>query len=234
MAAKKREFLQDVFSEVPSTYERINHILTLGLDRLWRKRAATIATTASAGRWADMCTGTAEMAAKLKSLAPGGTSVCAFDFSLPMIQNAVLKSDTNGIRFTATNVRSLPLPPESIDLITMSFATRNINLSREVLTETFTEYHRVLKPGALFVNLETSMPPSALIRLFFKLYIKLFVKPIGSRISGSKKGYAYLAKTIPRFYTAEVLANIMRDAGFSDVRIHPQLFGVAAIHEARR
>lgn len=232
MSAKKQTFLQGVYAEVSTTYERINHILTLGLDTIWRRRAVAIATAAKPGRWADMCTGTAELAALLSRSAPAGTTVFGFDFSLPMLQNGAAKPECRDIRFTTTDVRFLPLSCASLDLLTSSFATRNINLSREILTETFTEYHRALKPGGMFINLETSIPPSPIIRALFNLYIRLFVKVIGSTVSGSSPGYAYLAKSIPRFYPAEDLAQIMKTAGFSEVRIHRQVFGAVAIHEA--
>jgi demethylmenaquinone methyltransferase/2-methoxy-6-polyprenyl-1,4-benzoquinol methylase len=116
----------------------------------------------------------------------------------------------------------------------MSFATRNVNLNREVLLRAFAELHRVLKPGGLFVNLETSQPDSAFIRKCFHLYVKLLVKPVGRLISGSNVAYAYLSRTIPRFYAAEELASIMREAGFSEVYFRRLLLGAAAIHEARK
>jgi len=116
----------------------------------------------------------------------------------------------------------------------MSFATRNINVSKEILIQSFAEYHRVLKPGGRFVNLETSRPPFSPIRKGFDLYVKLFVKQIGGRISGSRRAYAYLAGTIPRFYPAEELADIMKQAGFEDVTFQRLLFGAAAIHQAEK
>jgi demethylmenaquinone methyltransferase/2-methoxy-6-polyprenyl-1,4-benzoquinol methylase len=101
-----------------------------------------------------------------------------------------------------------------------------------VLVERLREFHRILKPGGRFVNLETSQPSSRLIRRIYHLYVRLTVKRLGSRISGSKAGYAYLAQTIPRFYNAGELAEIIRQAGFSRVSIHSMLFGAAAIHKA--
>jgi demethylmenaquinone methyltransferase / 2-methoxy-6-polyprenyl-1,4-benzoquinol methylase len=232
MAEKKQTFLQTVYSDVSSSYERINHILTLGLDTYWRRRAVKIASASNQGRWADMCTGTAELAAMLKRHATNSTQVYGFDFSLPMLLEGAKKNETLGIKFTTTDVRFLPLANESLDLATSSFATRNINLSRDILTETFAEYYRVLKPGGRFVNLETSIPPSPIIRAMFNLYIRLFVKVIGSAVSGSSPGYAYLAKSIPSFYSAEQLAEIMINAGFKEVRVHRQMLGAVAIHEA--
>ena len=227
-------FVQDIFSEVPETYELVNHILTLGLDTVWRRRAAKIASKARAGNWVDMCTGTGEMGLYLNRLAPVGTRIRAVDFSLAMMAEARKKPEAVNIEFVRADIKALPFPDESIDLITMSFATRNINLSRKVLVESFVELHRVLRPGGHFVNLETSQPPLSIIRKCFHWYVKLLVKRIGSRISRSKIGYAYLSKTIPRFYPADVLADIMCQAGFREVAFLRLLFGVAAIHQAKR
>jgi demethylmenaquinone methyltransferase/2-methoxy-6-polyprenyl-1,4-benzoquinol methylase len=93
------------------------------------------------------------------------------------------------------------------------------------------EFNRVLKPGGRFVNLETSQPASGAFRWLFHLYVKLFVKPVGSLISGSKAGYGYLANTIPRFYRAEQLAAIMEEAGFTISGVRRLTLGAAAIHE---
>ncbi|MHC4424625.1 MAG: ubiquinone/menaquinone biosynthesis methyltransferase [Planctomycetota bacterium] len=231
---EKTGFVERVFSEVPATYELANHILTLGLDVVWRKRAAKIAATADGGQWADMCTGTGEMAACLSRLAPEGTKIYAIDFSAPMLEEAKRKPEADRIDFVASDIKALPFPDASFDLVTMSFATRNINLSKEILIQSFAEFCRVLKPGGRFVNLETSRPSFWPVRRCFHLYVRLFVKSIGSRVSGSRTAYTYLAHTIPRFYSAEELADIMRQAGFKKVAFKQHLFGAVAIHQGMK
>jgi demethylmenaquinone methyltransferase/2-methoxy-6-polyprenyl-1,4-benzoquinol methylase len=232
MASKATSGVQSMFAEVPATYELVNHVLTLGLDILWRRRAARIAAGGGGAQWADMCTGTGETAVYLSRLAPEGTKIYGVDFCDAMMEKASKKRQATGITFVAADIKALPFDDGSFDLITMSFATRNINLSRDILVQSFAEYYRVLKPGGRFVNLETSRPPFALIRKCFDLYVKLFVEQIGSRISGARTAYAYLAATIPRFYAAEELAAIMREAGFEEVTFQRLLFGAAAIHQA--
>jgi demethylmenaquinone methyltransferase/2-methoxy-6-polyprenyl-1,4-benzoquinol methylase len=227
-------FVRRVFSEVPATYELVNHILTLRLDIVWRKRAAMAASIGDGARWADVCTGTGEMAAILCRLAPEETAVYALDLTPPMIAQARQKPEAAQIRFTVSDVKALPFADQSLDLITISFATRNINLSKEILIQTFAEFHRVLRPGGRFVNLETSQPSSPIVRRGFHLYARFFVRSIGTFISGSKAGYAYLAHTMPRFYAAEELAALMRQAGFRQVNYQKMFLGVAAIHVGTR
>jgi demethylmenaquinone methyltransferase/2-methoxy-6-polyprenyl-1,4-benzoquinol methylase len=231
---KKIGFIRKVFSEVPATYELINHILTLGFDIIWRRQAAKIAARANEGNWVDMCSGTGEMAVNLNRHARKSTTVHAVDFSLPMLTEAKRKPGAQGIRFLVSDVKHLPFPDGSFNLITISFATRNLNLSREVLVQTFSEFYRILKPEGIFVNLETSRPSSSFLNVCYDLYIKLLVKAVGSRISGSRSAYAYLASTIPRFYPPAELADIMRNAGFDRVTFKRRLFGVAAIHQGEK
>ena len=231
---KQINFVKKVFSEVPTTYERINHVLTLGFDTIWRKKAVRIAVKAGGSHWVDVCTGTGETAAYLSRFAPEGTNVSAVDLSPEMMAEARKKPEAKNINFVIADVKELPFEDESIDLITISFATRNINLNKEALIKSFSEFHRVLKPGGRFVNLETSQPPTGFIKILFHLFIKLFVKQIGSKMSGSMSGYLYLSKTIPKFYTAKELADILHQVGFSDVTFKRLLFGVAAIHQGTK
>jgi demethylmenaquinone methyltransferase/2-methoxy-6-polyprenyl-1,4-benzoquinol methylase len=230
MADLKAEFVRTVFAEVPATYERVNHILTLGFDTIWRRAAAKKAARARGGCWADVCAGTGESATYLRQLAPPQTAVYAVDFSLPMLAEAGKKRSALHIRRVCAEAMRLPFPDESLDLVVMSFATRNINRSRQSMAGTFAEYYRVLRPGGRFVNLETSRPARRAVRACVDLYVRLIVRRIGARISGSRRAYAYLANTIPRFYPPEELADILRAAGFAQVRFERKLFGVAAIH----
>ena len=103
-----------------------------------------------------------------------------------------------------------------------------------LMEQCFCEFYRILKPGGRFINLETSQPSYLPIRRLFHFYVRLCVKPVGGRISGSYKAYTYLAHTIPRFYPPEELSDIMCRAGFKDVTYSKLLFGVAAIHQGRK
>jgi demethylmenaquinone methyltransferase/2-methoxy-6-polyprenyl-1,4-benzoquinol methylase len=186
--------IQRIFAEVPQTYEFLNHVLTFGQDTLWRKKAAKTAAAAGGMRWLDACSGTGEMAAYLSHLAKDSTGLVAADFSLSMMRKAMEKPEAERIAFTLADVSCLPFPDNSFDAITISFATRNINLTKDNLLKCFREFHRVLKPGGRFVNLETSQPKLKLIRQMFHLYVKLAVRPIGRLVSGS--GAAAIHKAI--------------------------------------
>jgi len=225
--------IQAIFSEVHGRYELVNHLLTFGLDTAWRKIAARTASRASGGGfWVDVCTGTGELAVCLGRLAPEGTRIAAVDFSVEMMAEAMKKREAGRIGFLAARAGKLPFRDGSVDLVTMAFATRNINISREVLSGTFAEYNRILRPGGCFVNLETSQPSSLLMRKCYHVYVKLIVSTLGSLISGTRAGYSYLARSIPLFYDPTALAGIIREAGFHEVRYGRLCFGAVAVHQA--
>ena len=227
-----QEGIKKIFSEVPQTYELVNHILTFGMDILWRRKAAKIAVAGGGEMWMDICSGTGEMASYLRRLAPKETRVFAVDFSFPMIRKALEKKDASEIIFILSDINTLPFPDNTFDLITISFAVRNINLNREKFLVSLKEIHRVLKSGGRFVSVETSQPKPKFIRMLFHFYIRLAVKPIGQIISGSKSAYTYLSQTIPQFYSADEFAEIIREAGFSEVTFKRMFLGASAIHKA--
>jgi demethylmenaquinone methyltransferase/2-methoxy-6-polyprenyl-1,4-benzoquinol methylase len=223
-----RKFYTDIYQ----TYERVNHVLTFGLDILWRKKAAGMAAVHEGHIWLDICSGTGEMALYLHRISGGEKFIIAADFSLPMLSKIKEKPDGASIRFTMTEALTLPFRDNTLDLVTISFGTRNIDINREILIQTFGEFHRVLKPGGWFINLETSQPPVKFIRFMYHTYVRLVVKPIGTTLSGEKSPYLFLSKTIRNFYDALELNEIILQAGFSEADYKRLFLGVAAVHKA--
>jgi len=221
-----------VFSEVAHLYELVNHILTFGLDIPWRKKAAQVAASGGGSLWLEVCSGTGEMAVNLQKLAKSDTKVVVSDFSMPMVSKAREKEELTAASISLADSLQLPYPDNTFDLVVISFATRNITPNRERLTLFLREFHRVLKPGGRFINLETSQPLSIPIRLAFRFYTKQVIKLVGRIISGSKTGYAYLSHTVPRFFDAEDLSSILCESGFSKVNFITMTFGAVAIHRA--
>jgi len=229
-----RKGVQKIYSEVVGTYELVNHVLTFGLDIYWRRKAARMAALGGGTRWLDICSGTGEMALYLSRLSHKDKVLIAADFSFPMLARAKQKKYASKIHLISTDAATLPFPEDAFDLVTISFATRNLNVRRDILLSHVREIYRILKPGGRFVNLETSQPHSRILRMFFHLYIKGTVQTVGPFLSGSKVGYRYLAYTIPRFYSAYEFTSIIREAGFSHIEWRTFLSGVAAIHISKK
>lgn len=222
-----------LFAEVPGRYELVNCVITFCRDRRWRKYTAERAAAAGGEQWIDVCTGTGDMVHNLLRLAPEGVRLYASDFCAPMLHKARMKPGGSDIRFVEADTRCLPFPDDSFDLVTISFATRNINTTRENLRANLQECLRILKPGGRFFHLETTQPVSPVVRFFFHIYVKTYVRLVGGLLS-SPPAYRYLAYTIPRFYPAEKFSDILVEVGFSQVRFERLFPGVAAIHEATK
>ena len=228
------KFIQKMFAEVPRTYKLLNHLLTFGQDIVWRRRGARIAAASGGTLWLDACSGTGDMATCLSQMAKNGTNIVAVDFSLPMMSKAEKNLNVKLVAFTLADVSRLPFQDNCFDGIIISFATRNINLTKDNLITCLHEFYRVLKPGGQYVNLDTSQPKFTPIRWLFHLYIKLAVRPIGRLISGSDAAYTYLSHSMRRFYSPDKLAEIIRRAGFCEVCFKRLFFGAAAIHTAMK
>lgn len=232
--------IQKFYARIWGSYELINSILTLGLDARWRKKAAAwaIKTSRKPGWFLDICSGTGQTAINLGRSLPYPNRIIAADFSSQMLKLAAAntgkknKKKITNISFTLADALQLPFPDNSFDAVTISFATRNLDAQPGHLIKAFREFHRVLKPGACFFNLETSQPPLKIIRVLFHLFVKLTVKPIGRLISGSESSYAYLSSSIRSFYPAPGLEAILYEAGFKTVTYRRFLFGAAAVHQA--
>ncbi len=225
--------LRDIFAGLASTYERANHALTMGLDVSWRRRAAQAAARGGGSIWLDVCSGTGDMARQLRRCAEPGTRIAALDFCRPMLDlSAARPPAEGGFEFILADAARLPFPDAAFDLVTVAFAARNLNLSPGALTATFREFHRALRPGGRYVNVESSQPRFGPMRFLFRAYVRTFVLPVGRRLSGAGAGYAYLSESITKFYSPEELAGILKAAGFSRVTFRRLMFGAAAIHIA--
>ncbi|MCK4415014.1 MAG: ubiquinone/menaquinone biosynthesis methyltransferase [Candidatus Eisenbacteria sp.] len=229
-----RGALRRIYQEVAPRYELVNHLLTLGLDIRWRRRAARVAVASEGGSWLDVCSGTGEMAAELHRAANRAITVAAFDLSVPMLVRARGKRRLRPDAFASGDVAHLPFRNGTFTGVTIAFAARNLNTSRRHLEIRLRECFRVLIPGGRLINLETSQPESRLWRRLFHHYAALTVRPLARTVSGSRSGYAYLAHTIPRFYSAAELDEMLFAAGAARVT-HIRLWGgIAALHIAEK
>jgi len=232
---KKTPALAELFGRVAPTYGLINHFLTFALDLHWRRRAARLAQDINGSLWVDVCSGPGDMARCLARQSKKATKILAIDFCWPMLRQNQRKGDyLSTIYPIMANAGHLPLKDESVDLLTIAFATRNLFSSQPALLNFFQEFRRVLRPGGVFLNLETSQPRNRLFRRAFHLYVKTLVRPVGSLISRERPAYHYLSTTIPRFFAADELAKLLIAAGFSSVHYFPLTGGIAAIHLATK
>ena len=123
--------VQKIFSEAAHTYEMINHLLTFGLDPLFRKKAASLAAVTDGGRWLDVCSGTGEMAAAMYRFTKKNVHIVSSDFSIEMLRKAKEKPEFDSISQSLADSGKLPFKDSTFDLLTISYATRNLNPTKE-------------------------------------------------------------------------------------------------------
>ncbi len=230
-------FLYDVFTSVPPRYDLVNRLVTLGLDRRWRQKAARECLISRPRRVLDLGCGTGDLAIGLARLAGDGVEVVGVDFSQPMLDIAARKAKrqlAHGHRpsFTCGDVAALPFPDGYFDCVGISFAFRNLTYANRRAALYLAEVLRVLAAGGRLVIVETSQPSLLLVRKLYHLYLRQFVFSLGYLISGDRRAYRYLAESAARFYTSDELEKLMVAAGFRRVCCRRLFLGAVGIHVA--
>ncbi|UCC17752.1 MAG: ubiquinone/menaquinone biosynthesis methyltransferase [Dehalococcoidales bacterium] len=226
--------LYEMFNAVPRHYDLLNKLMTLGLDRKWRNRAAQVCLASPSERVLDICCGTADLAHSLSLIKNKNTKIFALDYSRLMLDIAIQKTGllANNPSFIIGDASRLPFPNESFDCVGISFAFRNLTYKNPKISDHLSEICRIIKPGGRFVIVESSQPKSSLIRALFHIYLRFYVANFGAVISGNKGAYNYLAESARRFFRPEEIKNMLIEAGFRNVDYQPLFFGAAGIHIA--
>ena len=230
--------LHRMFTAVPPRYDLINTLITWGLDRWWRRKAARECLTSPLGEVLDLCCGTGDLAINLARLGQNGISVVGIDYSRPMLELANKKATSSTgrrqVSFLYGDAAALPFCEGSFGCVGVSFAFRNLTYKNPLTQRCLAEVLRVLKNGGRFIVVETSQPRVKLIRKLYRRYLRWFVSPLGSLLSGNKGAYRYLAESASHFYRAEEVTELLLQTGFSEVSYRPLFFGVAGIHVATK
>jgi demethylmenaquinone methyltransferase / 2-methoxy-6-polyprenyl-1,4-benzoquinol methylase len=230
--AEKRAYVQRIFSEIAPRYDLLNHLLSLNIDRRWRKAAiAELGLERNpAGTYLDLCAGTLDVARAVSTTVDFRGLVIGADFAEPMLVAGAGKVSRTKVAPVAADAVQLPIASESVAGAIVAFGIRNVAGLNECLVETL----RVLAPGARFVILEFSTPRIRIVRALYLFYFRHILPRIGRLVSGHRTAYTYLPRSVANFPVEEELAKKMRNAGFSRVRWRSVSFGIAAIHVGER
>lgn len=189
------------FDTIARDYDRMNHLMTAGLDRRWRKSAVQ----GLHGKVLDVACGTGDMAVELLRQ---GCSVTGVDLSKEML--AIAKRKAPQAEYSLADVERLPFGDASFDAVTCAFGVRNFVHLEQGLSEML----RVLKPGGRMVILELATPDSSLIRPFYNLYTRRIIPWLGQRLAGSREAYTYLPRSIERFPKGDAFLQLIQNSGF--------------------
>ncbi len=231
-AAGKGRAARAMFAEIAPSYDRLNHLLSINVDRLWRRHAVRKLREALSREGAlalDLCCGTADLTLELEKHA----RVIGCDFCHPMlvIGNEKIRAKQARRAFLAEgDALRLPFADRSFDAATIAFGLRNLESVEGGLAEIL----RVLKPGGCVAALEFSRPVIPVFRQVFEFYFHNILPHIGSLVSGSSGAYSYLPASVRAFPDQKRLAEMMREVGYVNVRYHNLTGGVAALHIGER
>ncbi len=224
---EKRRYVRAMFEAVAPTYDLLNRVLSLNVDRLWRRTA--IARLGWEGHpdgvYLDACAGTLDLSRTL-ARRPGFTgSIVATDFALPMLRLGKAKLNAESVYSAAADTLDLPVADETFDGVLVGFGVRNL----ADLTAGLAELARVLKPGARLIILDFATPRSPLVRALYLFYFQRVLPVVGRLVSGHPTAYTYLPESVMTFPDPAALAKALAEAGLRDVGYRLMTGGIVAI-----
>jgi len=226
--AGREKQVQRIFSEIAPRYDLLNHVLSLNIDRAWRREAVDRLgwEHSPGGTFLDACAGTYDLALELASRAAFRGRVVASDFARPMLVTGRSKLEDAPVHAVCGDSLCLPFPDGTFDGATVGFGVRNLS----DLPGGLTELHRVLRPGARLVVLEFTTPPNPVVRAAYLLYFHRVLPLVGRLVSGHPWAYTYLPESVKVFPGPRGFERLFREVGFTQAGHRLLTFGIAAIH----
>ena len=230
----KKEQVEEMFDNIAPTYDRLHHIMSLNIDRIWRRRVMRIIRRAKPQRIMDVATGTGDLAIAMARKV-NEAHILGVDLSEEMLSEARKKIQKQGlekrISLEKGDAESLTMvASESVDAANVAFGVRNF----ENIERGLSEIYRTLRPGGKLVVLEFSMPKNRLVRWVYRQYAHRLLPRIGGMISKDKQAYTYLPDSVEEFPAPERFAEILKGVGFKSVKLSSQSFGIAYIYDATK
>ena len=229
---KKVEQVERMFDHIAPAYDRLNHLMSLGIDRSWRRTALKWLRPHRPALVLDVATGTGDFAIQTCRMLPSA-SLTGVDLSEGMMQVGRRKVEQAGlaarIDFQREDCEALTFSDASFDAVTVAFGIRNF----EHLDRGLREMCRVLRPGGHLVILELSTPDRPPMKQLYRIYSRL-IPLMGRLVSHDRSAYTYLPQSIRAFPQGEVMSESIRRAGFSDVRFRRLTFGVCTLYMATK
>ncbi|MFQ5808802.1 MAG: ubiquinone/menaquinone biosynthesis methyltransferase [Armatimonadota bacterium] len=225
--------IRDMFSAIAPRYDLLNHLLSLGADRRWRRRGCELAAPEPGGNVLDVCAGTGDFAFACLAEHPGIGRVCLTDFAEPMLSLAQAKANgiaSGKIACGCADALRLPYADESFDLVLCAFGVRNLADVSAGLAELW----RVTRPGGELVVLEFCRRRLPWYAWPGRLWLRCVVPVVGRLLSRHESAYLYLPSSRDAFFSPEELGRELESAGYQDVRFELLTFGVATVFVARR
>ena len=228
----KKKQVEKMFDTISADYDGLNRVISFGIDVKWRKRVVSMVEKHDPQQVLDIATGTGDLAIALNKT--GASKIVGLDISEGMLavgrKKIAEKKLSNKIQMLQGDSEALPFEKDSFDAITVAFGVRNFENLEKGLEEIF----RVLRPGGIFVVLETSVPTKFPFKQGYTFYTRNLLPLIGKFFSKDRDAYSYLSESAAAFPYGENFNNILRKIGFNKVENKPQTLGVATIYTASK
>ena len=233
--AKDPSRISGMFDAIAERYDFLNHLLSAGLDKRWRRQAIEALALTGRETVLDLCTGTADLALAAMNGERRASRVVGIDFSAAMLLIGKSKIREMGasqpaVALVRGDAACIPLRDESVDAATIGFGIRNV----EQPATACRDIARVLRPGGTLVILEFSLPRSPALRNCYLWYFKHVLPRIGRLVSKHPSAYTYLPASVEAFPSPEDFSNELRSAGFGTVRAVSLTFGIVYMFVARK
>jgi demethylmenaquinone methyltransferase / 2-methoxy-6-polyprenyl-1,4-benzoquinol methylase len=226
----KKEEVRGMFNRIAHRYDYLNHFLSLGIDRLWRKKLRRRLGRYNPQSILDVATGTADLAIELARLKP--REIVGVDIAETMLEMGDKKIEKlnlkNIIRLQQADSEDLPFNDQTFDAATISYGVRNFETPLKGLKE----IHRVLKPGGVIFILEFGMPSTFPVKQAYSFYFNAILPFWGKIFSGSYESYKYLPESVKKFPYGKAFTDLLEDAGFKNATATPISQGITFLYEA--
>lgn len=224
-----RKDVWKMFNRISPTYDRVNRILSLGMDQGWRRKVSSFLPERNNLRLLDLATGTGDQLIALFESPHKIETAVGLDLADEMLALGQKKVEArpywNKIEWLRADAENIPFADSSFDAITFSFGIRNVSDPAKSLREMY----RTLKPEGKALILEFSLPPRPIRPLYF-LYLRHILPRVGARYSNNPAAYRYLNETIETFPCGKAFCTMMEEAGFHSVKAHWMAFGAVTLY----
>ena len=224
----KKEEVAEMFNNISAKYDFLNHFLSLGIDKLWRKKAVKMLRPIHPKRILDIATGTGDFALESLSLKP--TQVVGLDISSGMLEHGRVKMKKKGVDHIITmqqgDSEEIPYEDNYFDGLTVGFGVRNF----ENLEKGLGEMLRVVRPGGKLIILEFSKPKKFPIKQLFAFYSNNIIPILGKSISKDSNAYTYLPESVAAFPEGKDFENILTKVGYKEISSTLVSGGIATIY----
>lgn len=228
----KKQQVARMFDNISHRYDFLNHFLSLGIDKAWRRKAINLLRPANPRIILDVATGTGDFAIQALRIHPD--KVIGVDISEGMLEigrkKLIRRKLDNRIELKTGDSENLPFEENKFDAVTVGFGVRNF----ENVIRGLEEIRRVLRPGGLLVVLEFSRPRHFPFKQLYNIYFKFILPKVGRIISRDKAAYTYLPESVEAFPDGEDFLAILTNLGFKEPACKPVTFGISSIYTARK